>query len=257
MSGQQGAASRRFATTDPVDFVVIGSGPAGGSVARELSRLGHNVLVLEQGRAYERGEFHHDELDVFFNNMYLNNPPDHVQTYRKTPDEKAKPQPYLIYAQAVGGSSMHFAANYWRFRPIDFVEYGRKGGVAGAALADWPITYEELEPYYSAVEWAIGVSGEAGVDPNEGRRSRPYPMPPLDVTGPGVLLEVAAKKMGWRALTAPMAIASRRYRGREACHNCGFCWSFPCEWGAKSGTNFTMIPEALATGRCELRTQSR
>jgi choline dehydrogenase-like flavoprotein len=54
-----------------------------------------------------------------------------------------------------------------------------------------------------------------------------------------------------------MAIASRPYKGREACHNCGFCWNFPCEWGAKSGTNFTMIPEALASGRCELRTECK
>lgn len=252
--GGQGGQGRRFAPTDPVAFVVIGSGPAGGSVARELTRLGHDVLVLEQGNSHSRGEFTHDELDVFFNNRYLNNPPDHVQTYRRTPDETAQRRTYLQYAAVVGGSSFHYAANYWRFRPVDFTEFGRKGGVTGAALADWPITYDELEPYYSAVEWAVGVSGQGGVDPLEGRRSRPYPMPPLDVTGPGVLLEVAARKLGWRALPAPMAIASRPYRGRDACHNCGFCWWFPCEWGAKSGTNFTLVPEALATGRCEVRT---
>jgi choline dehydrogenase-like flavoprotein len=152
---------------------------------------------------------------------------------------------------------MHYAANYWRFRPIDFNEFSLKGGVPGAAMADWPITYDELEPYYTAVEWAIGVSGQGGVDPDEGRRSRQYPLPPLDITGPGVLLEVAAKKLGWRALPAPMAIASRPYKGREGCHNCGFCWNFPCEWGAKSGTNFTMVPEALASGRCELRTECK
>ncbi|MDQ6612893.1 MAG: GMC family oxidoreductase, partial [Gemmatimonadota bacterium] len=87
-------------------------------------------------------------------------------------------------------------------------------------------------------------------------RSKPYPMPPLNVTGPGVLLEVGAKKLGWSSKAAPMAIASREYKGRQPCHNCGFCLAFPCEWGAKSGTNFTMIPEALKSGRCELRTNS-
>jgi choline dehydrogenase-like flavoprotein len=248
---------RRFTPQDEVDFVVVGSGPAGGSVARELSRRGHTVVVLEQGKWYSRGDFTHDELGVVINGKYLNNPPDHVQTYRKTPDEKAQPRPYLLYAQAVGGSSIHYAANYWRFRPIDFEEVSRKGSVPGAALADWPITYDELEPYYTAVEWAIGVSGQGGADPAEGRRSRPYPVPPLPVTGPGVLLEVAARQMGWRALPAPMAIISRPYRGREACHNCGFCWHFPCEWGAKSGTNFTMIPDAVASGRCEVRTECK
>lgn len=248
---------RTYAPTDEVDFVVVGSGAAGGSVARELTRLGHDVLVLEQGQAYTPGDFSHDELEVFFNNKYLNNPPHDVQTYRRTPDDEATVRTYLQYAKVVGGSSFHYAANYWRFRPIDFVEFGRKGGVPGAALADWPITYDELEPYYSAVEWAVGVSGQGGLDPNEGRRSRPYPMPPLDITGPGALMEIGAKKMGWRALPAPMAITSRPYQGRQPCHHCGFCWWFPCEWGAKSGSNFTMIPQALATGRCEVRTDCK
>jgi len=248
---------RRFDTNDAVDFVVIGSGTAGGSVARELTRLGHNVVLIEQGKTYTRADFQHDELAIVLNNQYANTPPAHIQTWRKTPDAKAKPRHYLLYANAVGGSSMHYAANYWRFRPIDFNEFSLKGGVPGAAMADWPITYDELEPYYTAVEWAIGVSGRGGVDPDEGRRSRQYPLPPLDLTGPGVLLEIAAKKLGWRALPAPMAIASRPYKGREGCHNCGFCWNFPCEWGAKSGTNFTMVPEALASGRCELRTECK
>jgi choline dehydrogenase-like flavoprotein len=252
----QGSAERRFRPQDAVDFVIVGSGPAGGSVARELARRGFDVVVLEQGTWYQRGELLHDELEVFFNSHYLNTAPAHVQTYRKTPDEKATPRPYLLYAQVVGGSSLHYAANYWRFRPGDFNEYSRRGGVPGAALADWPVTYEELEPYYTAVEWAVGVSGEGGVDPHEGARSRPYPVPPLEVTGPGVLLEVAAKRMGWRVLPAPMAILSRAYGGRQPCHYCGFCWAFPCEWGAK-GTNFSMIPDAVATGRCEVRTRCK
>ena len=256
LQGRQGAA-RRFEPNDAVDFVVVGSGPAGGSVARELTRLGHNVVLLEQGKSYTRADVRHDELSVIINNQYCNTPPTHIQTWRKTPKDKAELRPYLTYATAVGGSSTHYAANYWRFRPGDFNEFSRKGNVAGAAMADWPITYDELEPYYTAVEWAIGVSGQGGVDHNEGRRSRQYPMPPLDLTGPGVLLEVAAKKLGWRALPAPMAIASRAYNGREACHNCGFCWYFPCEWGAKSGTNYTMVPEALASGRCELRSECK
>jgi choline dehydrogenase-like flavoprotein len=251
------AAGRRFSPRDAVDFVVIGSGPAGGSVARELTRLGLNVVLLEQGPWYTRADFHHDELGVILNAKYAPPAELHPQTYRKTPNDKAERRQYLTYAMAVGGSSMHFAANYWRFRPIDFTELSLKGGVPGASLADWPITYDDLEPYYSAVEWAIGVSGRAGVDPKEPPRSRPYPMPPLPPGGPGTLLEIAAKKLGWRAIPAPMAITSQPYRGREACHNCGYCWFFPCEWGAKSGANFTMVPDAVRTGRCELRTQCK
>ena len=176
--GAQGAQGRTFATTDAVDFVVVGSGPGGGSVARELTRLGHNVVLLEQGKNYTRADFHHDEWQVVFNSEFTNGPPKHVQTWRKTAKDKAEQRHGLLYADAVGGSSMHFAANYWRFRPVDFNEFSRYGAVPGAAMADWPITYDELEPYYTAVEWAIGVSGQAGVDPNEGRRSRPYPWRP-------------------------------------------------------------------------------
>ncbi len=247
---------KTFSTSAPVDFVVIGSGPAGGSVARELTRKGFDVVVLEQGRAFGPADMEHDELGAFFNSRWGPDPKLQPQTFRKTPTARAEPRQFAFYARAVGGSTFHFTGNYWRFRPGDFNEFSRRGGVAGAALADWPITYEELEPYYSAVEWAIGVSGEPGTAPGEPARSRPYPLPPVNVTGPGVLLDVACKKLGWSSMAAPMAILSRPYQGRQPCHNCGFCLAFPCEWGAKSGANYTMIPEALKTGRCELRTES-
>lgn len=245
---------RRFGLDEEVDFVVIGSGPAGGSVARELTRKGHQVLVLEQGRPVAPQEMEHDEMAAFITGRWTNDPETQPQTYRRTPADTAERRPYVGYARVVGGTSFHFTANYWRFRPIDFQEFSVRGGVPGAALADWPITYDELEPYYTAVEWAIGVSGQANAAPGEPPRSRPYPLPPLNVTGPGVLLTHACDRLGWSSMPAPMAILSRPYQDRGPCRNCGFCLGFPCEWGAKSGANYTMIPEALATGRCELRT---
>jgi len=253
---QRQPSGKTFATDSEVDFVVIGSGPAGGSVARELTRQGFDVVVLEQGRQFGPEEMEHDEWGAFFTGRWTNDPVTQPQTYRKSEKEKAEERAYVGYAKAVGGTTFHFTGNYWRFRPIDFNEFSVRGGVPGAALADWPITYEELEPYYSAVEWAIGVSGQANAAPGEPPHSRPYPLPPLNVTGPGVLLTAACDKMGWSSMPAPMAILSREYKGRQPCHNCGFCLAFPCEWGAKSGANYTMIPEALASGRCELRTQS-
>ena len=248
--------TKKFATDTAVDFIVIGSGPAGGSVARELTREGFDVLVLEQGSAFGPEDMEHDEIGAFVTGRWTNQEATQPQTYRKTVDDVAKKRQYVSYARAVGGTTFHFTGNYWRFRPIDFHEYSVRGGVPGAAMADWPITYEELEPYYSAVEHAVGVSGEASNNPGEPMRSRPYPLPPINVHGPGVLLEVGAKKLGWSSKAAPMAILSRPYKGRQPCHNCGFCLAFPCEWGAKSGSNYTMIPEALASGRCELRTNS-
>ena len=249
-------AAKTYPTDTPVDFVVIGSGPAGGSVARELTRKGFDVVLLEQGRKVGPEDMEHDELGAFRWPRWTNDPALSPQTYRKTPDDPAETKHYVRYARAVGGTTLHFTGNYWRFRPIDFHEFSKRGGVPGAALADWPITYDELEPYYTAVEWAVGVSGEVGTDPREPFRSKPYPLPPLTVTGPGVLLEVGSKKLGWSSKAAPMAILSREYNGRQPCHNCGFCLGFPCEWSAKSGANYTMVPEALASCRCELRTNS-
>jgi choline dehydrogenase-like flavoprotein len=256
MPQTQPPSGKTYPTTTDVDFVVIGSGPAGASVARELTRNGFDVIVLEQGKAFGPEDMEHDEVGAFLTPRWTNDPEIQPQTYRQKPSEKAQRRQYVGYARAVGGTTFHFTGNYWRFRPIDFNEFSKRGGVKGANLADWPITYDELEPYYTAVEHAIGVSGEVSTNPGEPHHSKPYPLPPLNVHGPGVLLEAGCKKLGWSSKAAPMALLSREFKGRQPCHNCGFCLGFPCEWGAKSGANYTMIPEALKSGRCELRTNS-
>ncbi len=88
------------------------------------------------------------------------------------------------------------------------------GGIPGTGFADWPITYEELEPYYTKVDWEIGVSGLADSSPFDPPRSKPYPMPPLPVKSSGVMLEKGARTLGLHAFPAPMAIVSQPYRGR-------------------------------------------
>ncbi len=246
----------RYATDKAVDFVVIGSGIAGGSVARELTRNGFEVVLLEQGRKVGPDDMEHDELGAFAWPRWTNDSAVSPQTYRKTEADKTEKHMFASYARVVGGTTLHFTGNFWRFRPIDFIEKSKRGGVPGADLADWPITYEELEPYYTAVEYAVGVSGDPGTDPREPFRSKPFPLPPLNAHGPGVLLEIGAKKLGWSSKAASMAILSQPYKGRQPCHNCGFCLAFPCEWGAKGGANWTMVPEALASGKCELRANS-
>jgi choline dehydrogenase-like flavoprotein len=194
----------RYQDRTTVDFVVIGSGAAGGVMARELARAGFSVVIMEQGPYLNRIDFHHDDFEMLVIGKYTGNPDDRPHTHRLTPNDSAKQREYLVYAKLVGGSSVHFAANYWRFREIDFVEKTRKGALAGTSFDDWPITYAELEPYYTRAEWEVGVSGQAGVNPNDAPRSRPYPMPPLPITGPGALMEVGAKKLGWLAQPAPL-----------------------------------------------------
>ena len=252
-------SARRFDANDTVDFVVVGSGAAGGVMARELSQAGFEVLVLEQGPRFTAADFKHDELDHWFNNALLNSPETSPQTFRRNAAdtaERVRNFPSLWYARMVGGSSNHFTANYWRFHEVDFNERSLLGEIAGTSFTDWPIDYAELEPYYTKVEWEVGVSGLAGASPFDPPRSKPYPMPPLPVKSSGVLLERGARKVGLHPFPAPMAIASVPYRGRPACAHCGFCIGFGCEMSAKSSTLYTMLPEAEATGRCEVRSES-
>jgi choline dehydrogenase-like flavoprotein len=247
---------RTYSELDRVDFVIVGSGAAGGVLAKELSAAGFDVVVLEQGPWQQPAQFTHDELAVEREFAMLNKSYEPGQTFRTRDTEKGVPNVArgLMYRRAVGGSSVHFAANYWRFRPIDFHEQSALGSIAGTGFANWPITYEELEPYYTKVDWEVGISGAPG--PFDPPRSRPYAMPPLPNKSSGVLLERGARALGLHPQVAPMAILSQPRDGRSACQACGHCTYYGCEFGAKSSSLVTMIPTAQATGRCEIRTDS-
>jgi len=245
-----------FDTRKEVDFVIVGSGAAGGVLARELSTAGFDVVVLEQGPYRRAGDFSHDELGVLLLDEMTRHPSwSDPQTFRRTAAEKATVQKdgpaTALYARGVGGSSVHFTANYWRLHPVDFRERSLLGEIAGTGFADWPISYEELEPYYTRVDWEIGVSGAPG--PFDPPRSRPYPVPPLPVKSSGVLFERGARRLGLHPQPAPMAILSQPHNDRPACMHCGFCMGYGCEANAKSSTLASMIPLAEATGRCEIR----
>ena len=246
-----------FEQRKAVDFAIIGSGSAGGILAKELSVAGFDVVVFEQGPYRRAQDFTHDEYSVLFNSELLGGGPEvSGQTFRHDGSEVAKSprEPVIRYAQTVGGSSVHFTANFWRFRPVDFKERSLLGPISGTNFADWPITYEELEPYYTKVDWEIGVSGTPG--PFDAPRSRPFPMPPLPIKSSGVLLEKAAKELGLHAQVEPLAILSQPHNGRAPCIKCGYCMFFGCEVGAKSSTLATMIPLAEASGHCEIRAES-
>ena len=251
------ANSTTFDQRSPVDFAIIGSGAAGGIIAKELSTAGFDVVVFEQGPYRKAEDFTHDEYAVLFNSELMGGGTDvSGQTFRRYESEEATSPdaPVLEYAQTVGGSSVHFSANFWRFREIDFKERSLLGPISGTNFADWPIDYTELEPYYTRVDWEIGVSGAPG--PGDSFRSRPFPVPPLAVKSSGVLLEKAANKLGLHAQQEPHAILSQPLNGRSGCIHCGHCMYFGCEVGAKSSTLAAMIPLAEASGRCEIRDRS-
>lgn len=255
MTRQPETTGAVFRPSDEVDFVIVGSGASGGVLAKELSVAGFDVVVLEQGPYRRAGDFTHDEFGIFFQNEMARHPLwNDPSTFRASDAEKAKPLagiPAALYARTVGGSSVHFSANYWRFRESDFKERSLLGPMAGTGFADWPLSYAELEPYYTMVDWQIGVSGAPG--PFDAPRSKPFPMPPFAAKSAGVLLEKGARVLGLHPQPAPLAILSRPFNGRAPCIHCGFCMGFGCEVGAKSSTLESMIPLAEATGRCELR----
>ncbi len=244
----------KYRPDEEVDFVVVGSGAAGGIVAKELSTAGFKVVVLEQGPWRTEKDFVHDEIKINQQNLLTNDWTKSPNTFRKTEKDIAKNQPCVMYGRMVGGTSNHFSANFWRFREIDFKEASAKGTLAGTGFTDWPITYQDLEPYYTKVDWEVGISGAPG--PYDPPRSKGYPMPPHPPKSTGVLLETGAKKLGYKPFAAPMAVASRPYDGRSACAQCGFCLGFGCEVRAKSSSLVTVIPKAVATGRCEVRPNS-
>src|SRR5271165_1000436 len=245
-----------FKTSEAVDFLVIGAGAAGGVMAKELSTAGFRVVVLEQGPYLTEQAYTHDEIKYTYQAGLTNDPKVQPITYRKNESEPAKRIKAIEYGRQVGGGSVHFTANYWRFHESDFQERSQFGEVPGAGLADWPIQYKDLEPYYTKAEYELGISGLAGANPFEAPRSKPYPLPPMPVKSSGVLFDRAAKKLGLHPYPAPVAILSQPYQGRGACVHCGFCESFGCEMRAKSSTLVSVIPLAEKTGRCEIRPNS-
>lgn len=244
-----------FPIDEPVDFVIVGSGSSGGILAKELSTNGFKVVVLEQGKYRRTTDFHHDEIAEFVLSDLTGGNSIHQQTFRTDESEVAKlaDQQPAGYAMTVGGASVHFSGNFWRFREIDFNEHSVHGSISGTNFADWPISYAELEPYYAKVELDIGVSGAPG--PHDSFRSKPFPMPPMPIKSSGVLLERAAEKLGISSQVEPLAILSQPHNGRPGCINCGFCSFFGCEVGAKSSTLVSMIPLAEASGNCEIRAE--
>jgi choline dehydrogenase-like flavoprotein len=251
--------ARSCRDSDLVDFAIVGSGAAGGVIARELSRSGLSVVLFEQGRRMTPAQFEHDEFKYWFLGGITNDAVRNPQTFRSDSSQKAQLavlKPPLWYARTVGGTTVHYTANYWRFRPIDFHERSVLGPITGTGFDDWPIDYGELEPYYTKVEWEIGVSGLAGTSPFDPPRTKPYPMPPLPVKSSGVLFERGARKLGLHPFPAPLAINSTAYGGRPQCVHCGFCHGMACEVAAKASSLTTVIPQAEATGHCEVRPES-
>jgi choline dehydrogenase-like flavoprotein len=246
-----------------VNAVVVGAGAAGGIVAKELSSAGLSVVLLERGKWYTANDCRKDDLrnqrTTVLGNAFG---PEDEGNPRVLVDARGAAQimlpsegGYQNNAACVGGGTLSYGAMAWRYLPQDFRMRSTYGAPAGSSLEDWPISYDDLEPYYEKAEYEIGISGDDSGTPFHGPRRRPLPMPPLPPNREFQILEPAAKRLGLHPFPISMARNSVPYNGRGPCMRCRWCVGFACEVDAKNGSQNTVIPTALATGNCELRTE--
>ena len=259
-----------------VDVVIVGLGAAGGYASLALARAGVDVVALEAGPRLSPEDFPMDEVrNDIRNAMGAPKVQKEIPTWRpdiKTPaSQAAGVRIYMM--NGVGGSSTHYTMQQWRFLPWHFKvrsetikRYGHGAIPAGSTVADWPIGYSDLEPFYQNVEFDMGVSGQAGVvkgkkieggNPFEASRNTPYPLPPLRRSGWTQITDRAANHLGWHPFPGPAAIRSKPYKGLPSCQYCGFCTYNGCMAEAKGSTMFVAIPEAEKTKHLKVMPNSR
>ena len=224
------ADMRRFADTDEVDLVVVGCGAGGSTMLQRLARAGWRVVGLDAGPFWDPdADWVSDEAGS--HHLYWTDP-------RVIAGDDPVPLGSNNSGRGVGGSMVHYAGYAPRFHPSDFATYSRDG-----VGADWPMTYQDLRPYYAAIEEELPVAGERWPwgDPHS------YPHRPHPVGGNGEIFLRGAKALGIDARVGPVAIANGRFGNRPHCIYRGFCLQ-GCKVNAKASPLITHIPDALAQG---------
>jgi choline dehydrogenase-like flavoprotein len=246
------------------DAIIVGTGAAGGIVACVLAEAGKSVLLLERGRALSfsdvgRDHLRNQRLAIYGHNAgpeLRGNPRVFVDPQGRSRLVKPYELDYHNNAACVGGGTRVYGAQAWRFHPDDFRMASKYGVPEGSSLADWPISYETLEPFYERAEWELGVAGDGRVIEHEIPRKRNYPLPPVPPSPHTVALQHGARQLGWGTTPVPLLINTEAYGGRASCIGCKYCVGFACPTDAKTGTQNSVIPRALATGNCELKTSA-
>jgi gluconate 2-dehydrogenase alpha chain len=268
-----------------VDAVIVGMGWTGSILARELTKAGLRVVGLERGAFRTPGEDFvlpaiRDELKYVQRQELFQDAQLETVTMRHEPSETALPMRRLgafLPGHGLGGAGTHWNGLHWRLLPTDFnlrshltSRYGKSAVPAEMTIEDYPVTYDELEPYYDRFEKLCGVSGQAGNirgkiieggNVFEGWRSDEYPNKPLHQPVTGQLFEAAAKSLGYHPHPVPSSNASAPYTNPEGatlggCVYCGHCERFGCEVNAKASPHTTLLPVVLGSSGFSLRTHA-
>ena len=233
---------------DPVDVLIIGAGASGAAIAWNLTETRMRILCLEQGDWMTPSKYptnaHNWEAQQFGSHHIDPNVRGLETDY---PVNNADSPIDVLNFNGVGGSTIVYAAHFPRLHPSDF-KVRTLDGVAD----DWPISYDDLDPYFLRNDRIMGVSGLAG-DPMYPPKDPP--LPPLPIGRVGEVVSQGFDRLGWHWWPSDAAILSAPYEGRDKCLNLNPC-SSGCAQGAKSSTDITYWPQAIRSG-VELRTRCR
>ncbi|MFQ5666631.1 MAG: GMC oxidoreductase [Candidatus Binatia bacterium] len=205
--------------------------------------------------------YSNDEIKLTIRSFARRDPLVEPRTFRQSDSEVAHADPDVnVLTRNVGGAVVISSVSYPRFTAVDFrmASTLRAAGRSfpGTSFADWPLTYDELEPFYVETERLSGVAGAATApeaDPFAGPRSQPFPLPPQPPMYVGRVLANGAARLGYHPFNYPSAINTRPYDGRSPCVSCGFCSGYGCPRNAKGSPAVTTLRRALLTGNCQLR----
>jgi choline dehydrogenase-like flavoprotein len=218
---------------DHYDFIIIGSGAGGGTLALKLAPSGRRILILERGDYLPREKQNWDPTEVFVKNRYVSKDAWY--------DSDGKPfQPGVHYF--VGGATKMFGAAMFRLRQRDFTAHRTADG----STPDWPIRYEELEPYYTQAEKLYHVHGQRGDDPTDPPASAPYAFPPVSHEPRVQEIADGLKRAGYRPAYAPTGIMlDEADRPHSRCIRCNSCDGYPCLVHAKADAEVIAVAPAL------------
>ena len=267
------------------DVVIVGLGWTGSILAYELARTGLEVVAIERGPWRDTASDFNigtaaDELRYAVRHDVFLRPKQETLTMRNNPSQTALPirkWGSFLPGNGVGGAGVHWNGQTWRFLPNDFrirshmtERYGEGIMPEGNHIQDWPVSYEELEPYYDKFEYVAGISGkagnikgakQAGGNPFEGARERDYPTPPMKQGYAQELFTKAASGLGLHPFPRPSANISIAYTNPYGCSMapctyCGFCERFGCANYSKASPQTCVLPALIREPTFEARTDS-